>query len=93
MWARRVIAGVLLLTLAALPVVAGDTEPEVVSSVEDSGDSQSNDNANNQTDTLVAIEANTQTINNNLAFLVASVLATGGLVVGYWTGKDLLDIW
>lgn len=93
MWARRAIAGVLLLTLAVLPVFAGDSETEVVSDVESTSDNSDTGDNSGETDIMVVLMENTETINNNLAFLVACVLGTGGLIVGYWTGKDLLSIW
>lgn len=34
-----------------------------------------------------------ETMNNNLAMLAGCIMACGGMLIGYWTGSDLLTIW
>lgn len=34
-----------------------------------------------------------ETMNNNLAMLAGCIMACGGMLIGYWTGSDLLSIW
>lgn len=34
-----------------------------------------------------------KTMNNNLAMLAGCIMACGGMLIGYWTGSDLLTIW
>lgn len=34
-----------------------------------------------------------ETMNNNLAILAGCIMACGGMLIGYWTGSDLLSIW
>ena len=94
MFVRRLIAGLLVASLFALPVLASDLES--VSNEESSMDdvqASEADNSDSEVIDLAALEEGQETINNNLTFLVACVMSCAGCVVGYWTGKDLLSIW
>lgn len=95
---RKILTGIIVTSLLILPVLATDSSEEVDSNAEVqtvegenlSSESNTQQTAENSTD-LSEVTANQKTINDNIAFLAACIISTGGLLVGYWTGKDLLD--
>ena len=95
---RKILAGVIVTSLFILPVLASDSSEGVDSSadvqtVEGETVEPQSDNvqATENSIDLSEVTANQKTINDNIAFLSACIISTGGLLVGYWTGKDLLD--
>lgn len=96
MWARRAIAGVLLLTLAVLPVFAGDSETEVVSNVESTSDNSDTGDNNDEADSLVVlnqIAENQEIMNQNIVYGVGAILLGAGTLLGFMSAKELCKIW
>lgn len=96
---RKILAGVIVTSLLILPVLASDSSEGVDSNAEIqtvegeegfSSEPDAEQAAENSTD-LSEVTANQKTINDNIVFLAACIISTGGLLVGYCTGKDLLD--
>ena len=96
---RLIISGLVIASLCCLPALADDSQEEVDSSAEvsvvegETGDSAQSDSGSSSEISvdLSEVTSNQKTINDNIAFLAACIISTGGLLVGYWTGKDLLD--
>lgn len=98
---RKVVAVLSILSLFAIPVIASDSSmgegssnedyEEIVEGGLDAENNEDNGQASQISVDLSTVEGNQETINNNIVFLTSCVMAMGGVFVGYWTGKDLLD--
>lgn len=86
---RKILFLVLVAALCALPVLAEGENNEIGSenyaySVESDTDSGA----------LAVIQENQKKINDNMVFCAVALVSTLGIVVGYCSGRDLLnDLW
>ena len=91
--ARILLSGIMIASLCAIPALATDSSVEgsryEVVEIEESPLPSPSPSA--EVVDLSEVTQNQETINNNIAFLSAAVVSCAGLLVGYWTGKDILD--
>lgn len=95
---RKILAGIIVTSLLILPVLASDSgevdssaEVQTVEGQEDASIESNGYQDPESSSDLSEVISNQKTINDNIAFVAACIVSTGGLLVGYWTGKDLLD--